>query len=199
MDKSASARGLQRGRETGSGRQRGHGAGLLLAAGRRCSFRTGRWRLRTSAGDGTPDIAEGVLKLNSAVIAVLLKRQPGDGFVTAGVSSATLTWPIGPVSIASAFWNQSRAAQHRPPEDLPTTLGGIRVRAGIRRARAGSGDLYVSPAQINYVMTSPDTFASIGIERVGSAYVEKGIGVSDRTAGAWEFIRSARISRRRAR
>jgi uncharacterized protein (TIGR03437 family) len=38
--------------------------------------------------------------------------------------------------------------------------------------------LYVSPTQINYVMTPSDAFAFIGIERVGSTYVEKGIGVS---------------------
>jgi uncharacterized protein (TIGR03437 family) len=36
---------------------------------------------------------------------------------------------------------------------------------------------YVSPTQINYVMTSSDEFAFIGIERVGSTYAEKGIGV----------------------
>ncbi len=130
-------------------------------------------------GDRLPDIADGVAKPNSAVIAVLLNDSPGDGFLTAGVSAATLTSPLGPVSIASAF-GTDLAPQTAPGSETspPTTLGGIRVHV-----RDSTGDtlaplLYVSPTQINYVMTSSDTFAFIGIERVGSTYAEKGIGVS---------------------
>lgn len=130
-------------------------------------------------GDGSPDIANEVAKPNADAIAVLLNDSPGDGFVTAGVSSATLTWPIGPVSIASAFGSnlapQTATASETSP---PTTLGGIRVHV-----RDSTGDtlaplLYVSATQINYVMTSSDAFAFIGIERLGSVHAEKGIGVS---------------------
>jgi uncharacterized protein (TIGR03437 family) len=130
-------------------------------------------------GDGSPDIADGVSRLNSGVIAVLLNDSPGDGLLTAGVSSTTLTWPIGEGSIASAF-GTSLAPQPAAASgnSFPTTLGGIRVHV-----RDSTGDklaplLYVSPTQINYVMTSSDAFAFIGIERVGSTYVERGIGVS---------------------
>ena len=38
--------------------------------------------------------------------------------------------------------------------------------------------IYVSPTQINYVMTSADTFAWIGIEQVGTTYVPKGVGLT---------------------
>jgi uncharacterized protein (TIGR03437 family) len=130
-------------------------------------------------GDGSPDIADGVAKPNSGEIAVLLNDSSGDGFLTAGVSSATLTWPIGTMSIASAFGiNLAPQEAPAPANSLPTTLGGIRVHV-----RDSTGDslaplLYVSPTQINYVMTSRDEFAFIGIERVGSPYVKKGIGVS---------------------
>ncbi len=116
---------------------------------------------------------------DSGLIAVLLNDSPGDGFLTAGVSSATLTWPIGPVSIASAFGtNLAPEPAAASGNSLPITLGGIRVHV-----RDSTGDtlaplLYVSQTQINYVMTSSDTFAFIGIERLGSTYVEKGIGVS---------------------
>jgi uncharacterized protein (TIGR03437 family) len=129
--------------------------------------------------DGSPDIADGVATPNSGVIAVLLNDSPGDGLIAAGVSSATLTWPIGPVSLASAFGtNLAPQTAAASGNSLPNTLGGIRVHL-----RDSTGDtlaplLYVSPTQINYVMTSSDTFAFIGIERVGTTYVEKGIGVS---------------------
>jgi uncharacterized protein (TIGR03437 family) len=130
-------------------------------------------------GDGLPDIADGVAKPNSAVIAILLNDSPGDGFLTAGVSSATLTWPIGPVSIASAF-GADLAPQTgvASGNSLPTTLGGIRVHVRDSTGETLAPLLYVSQTQINYVMTSSDTFAFIGIERVGSTYVENGIGVS---------------------
>ncbi len=130
-------------------------------------------------GDGSPDIADGVAAPHAGVIAVLLNDSPGDGFVTAGVSSATLTWPIAVDSIASAFGtNLAAQTAAASGNSFPTTLGGIRVHV-----RDSTGDtlaplLYVSPTQINYVMTSSDVFAFIGIERVGSTYVEKGIGVS---------------------
>jgi uncharacterized protein (TIGR03437 family) len=64
------------------------------------------------------------------------------------------------------------------PASPPTTLGGIRIHV-----RDSAGDtlaplLYVSATQINYVMTSSDPFfAAISIERVGSPFVPKGIGV----------------------
>ena len=79
-------------------------------------------------GDKSPDIADGVAKLNSGVISVLLNDSPGDGFLTAGVSSATLTWPIGPVSIASAFGtNLAPQTAAASGNSSPTTFGGIRV------------------------------------------------------------------------
>jgi uncharacterized protein (TIGR03437 family) len=157
--------------------------GMVLAGNGDGTFRvpvfiqSGSVAIADFNGDKSPDIADGVA--NSGVIAVLLNDSPGDGFLTAGVSSATLRWPIGPVSIASAF-GTNLALQTAPASgnSSPTTLGGIRVHV-----RDSTGDtlaplLYVSPTQINYVMTSSDTFAFIGIERVGSTYVEKGIGVS---------------------
>ena len=130
-------------------------------------------------GDGAPDVAYGILGSSSGAISVLLNDSPGDGFLTAGVSSATLSWPIGPDSIASAFGtNLAAQTASAPANSYPTTLGGIRVHV-----RDSTGDnlaplLYVSPTQINYVMTSSDAFAFVGIERVGSAYVPKGIGVA---------------------
>ncbi len=130
-------------------------------------------------GDGSPDIADGVASLNSSVIAVLLNDSPGDGFLTAGVSSAALSWPIATDSIASAFGsNLASQTAAASGSSLPTTLGGIRVHV-----RDSSGDtlaplLYVSSTQVNYVMKSSDPFAFIGIERVGSTYVPKGVGVS---------------------
>jgi uncharacterized protein (TIGR03437 family) len=142
-------------------------------------IQTGSVAVADFNGDGLPDIADGVATFNSGVIAVLLNDSPGDGFVTAGVSSATLTWPIAPDSIASAFGTNLATQTAAASGNLfPTTLGGIRVHV-----RDSTGDtlaplLYVSPTQINYVMTSSDVFAFIGIERVGSTYVEKGIGVS---------------------
>ena len=38
--------------------------------------------------------------------------------------------------------------------------------------------LYVSPVQINYVMPSSDPYPWVGIERVGTPYVAKGIAVA---------------------
>src|ERR1700679_2178688 len=96
-----------------------------------------------------------------------------------------LAWPIGPVSIASAF-GTNLATQTAPASgnSSPTTLGGIRLHV-----RDSTGDtlaplLYVSPTQINYVMTSSDAVAFIGIERVGQRTWRK---------GSW--CRSVRLSR----
>jgi uncharacterized protein (TIGR03437 family) len=57
-------------------------------------------------------------------------------------------------------------------------LGGIRLHLRDR----STGDklaplLYVSPTQINYVLRSTDPFAWVGIERIGSPYVPKGVAV----------------------
>lgn len=132
-------------------------------------------------GDGLPDIADGVAQENSGVISVLLNDSPGDGFYTTGVSSASWTWPVDPGTITSAFGvnlaPQTEAASLMNGS-FPTTLGGIRVHI-----RDSTGDnlaplIFVSPTQINYIMTSSQAFAWIGIERVGSAYVPKGIGLA---------------------
>jgi uncharacterized protein (TIGR03437 family) len=133
--------------------------------------------------DELPDLAIGTLvsgpqNAGFSSFDVLLNDSPGDGFLTAGVSSANLTWPVGPGSIASAFGiNLAPSTEMASGDTLPTTLGGIRLHV---RDRSHTDDmlaqlLYVSPAQINYVNPSSDSFAWIGIERVGSPYVPKGI------------------------
>jgi uncharacterized protein (TIGR03437 family) len=136
--------------------------------------------------DGLPDLVAGsvtsVLEGRSIFdVGVLLNDSPGDGFLTAGVSSATLTWPVGPGSIASAFGvNLSPATQAAPPGPPPTTLGGIRLH--VRDLLQGdqlAPLLYVSPSQINYVMPSSSApYAWIGVERVGAPFVPKGIAAN---------------------
>jgi uncharacterized protein (TIGR03437 family) len=132
-------------------------------------------------GDGLPDIANGVARLNFGAIEILLNDSPGDGFYTTGVSSATWTLPVDTGAITSAFGMnlapQTEAASAMN-DSFPTTLGGIRLHV-----RDSTGDtlaplIYVSSTQINYIMTSSDVFASIGIEQVGSNYVPKGIGLA---------------------
>jgi uncharacterized protein (TIGR03437 family) len=136
-------------------------------------------------GDGLPDIAAGsgiagAENAYTSAVAVLLNDRPGDGFLTPGVSSADLTWPVAPGSIVSAFGvnlapsTQAASSVYSPP----TTLGGIRVHVrdnstGDRLAQL----LYVSPTQINYVMPSSDPYPWVGIEIVGTTYVPKGIAV----------------------
>jgi len=137
-------------------------------------------------GDGLPDVLESsvVQDLNGksdVEISVLLNDRPGDGFLTAGLSSATLGWQVAPRSIASAFGVNLAPSTAAVASDaaLPTTLGGIRVHVRDR----GTGDhlaplYYVSPTQINYLMVSSDPNPWIGIERVGTTYVPEGMAVS---------------------
>jgi uncharacterized protein (TIGR03437 family) len=136
-------------------------------------------------GDGLPDIAAGTVAqgLNSktvAAISVLLNDSPWDGFTATGVSSATLTWPVGAGSLVSAFGvNLAPATEAASVNPAPTTLGGIRLHV---RDRSHTGDslaplLYVSPTQINYLLTSSDPYAWVSVERVGSPYVPKGMSV----------------------
>jgi hypothetical protein len=60
-------------------------------------------------GDGLPDIAEPVASLSSGV-AVLLNDSPGDGFLTAGVSSATAEVADRTGIDCECVWNEPRAA-----------------------------------------------------------------------------------------
>lgn len=145
-------------------------------------------------GDGQPDIIDSVASSaagsNFALQSVLLNDSPGDGFYTTGVSSASWTWPVATGSITSAFGlnlAQQTGAASVTDGSFPTTLGGIRVHI-----RDSTGDslaplIYVSPTQINYVMTSSDTFAWIGIEHVGAPYIPKGIGLAPATAATGLF------------
>ena len=164
------------------------GDGTLLAGNGDGTFRIplfiqkGTIAIADFNGDGKPDIASGLVETqqNSAVIAVLLNDSPGDGFYTTGVSSASWMLGVDTGAIASAFGvklaPQTESAQLSNGA-FPTTLGGIRVHL-----RDSTGDslaplIYVSQTQINYLMTSSDAFAWVGIETVGQPYVPKGIGL----------------------
>jgi uncharacterized protein (TIGR03437 family) len=150
-----------------------------------CGYRYAATEVADFNGDGLPDIAAGTVAqgLSSATVAaisVLLNDSPGDGFTATGVSSATLTLPVGSASLVSAFGISlapgTEAASVNP---APTTLGGIRLHV---RDRSHTGDslaplLYVSPTQINYLLNSSDPYAWVAIERVGSPYVPKGMSV----------------------
>jgi uncharacterized protein (TIGR03437 family) len=136
-------------------------------------------------GDGLPDIAAGTIpqglsNATVAAISVLLNDSPGDSFTVTGVSAATLTWPVGTGSLVSAFGvDLAPSAEAASVNPAPTTLGGIRLHV---RDRSHTGDslaplLYVSPGQINYLLTSSDPYAWVAIELVGSPYVPKGISV----------------------
>jgi uncharacterized protein (TIGR03437 family) len=161
--------------------------GAVLAGNGDGTFRTpifiqhGSIAIGDFNGDGQPDIADGVASLNSGVIAVLLNDSPGDGLYTTGVSSATWTWPLDTGTITSAFGVNlapQTAAASAMNDSFPTTLGGIRVHVRDSKGDSLAPLIYVSPTQINYVMTSSDVFAWIGIEKAGTPYVPKGIGLA---------------------
>jgi uncharacterized protein (TIGR03437 family) len=150
-----------------------------------CGYRYAATAVADFNGDGLPDIAAGTVAQglsNTSVpsISVLLNDSPGDGFTATGVSSATLTSPVGAGSIVSAFGvNLAPGTEAASVNPAPTTLGGIRLHV---RDRSHTGDslaplLYVSPTQINYLLTSSDPYAWVAIERVGSPYVPKGMSV----------------------
>ena len=128
-------------------------------------------------GDGLPDLAE---IASPSSLSVLLNDSPGDGLLTPGVSSATMSWALGPNSVVSAFGNNlgstTATASSYP---MQTTLGGIRVHVGLPPNDTLAPLLYVSSTQINYLLPySGVGFVQIGIEHVGSPYVPKGIGVA---------------------
>jgi uncharacterized protein (TIGR03437 family) len=140
-------------------------------------------------GDGLPDLVtgsvlgsylQGLEGLDSSVVTALLNDSPGDGFTVTGISSASFSEPVGAGSIVSAFGvNLAPSAAAATTNPAPTTLGGIRLHV---RDRSHTTDmlaplLYVSPTQINYVLPSTDPYAWVGIERVGSAYLPKGLAV----------------------
>jgi uncharacterized protein (TIGR03437 family) len=155
-----------------------------------CSYSTSAVAVADFNGDGLPDVAAGSVGfsayIGSVVIAALLNDSPGDGFLTPGVSSATLTDPVATGSIVSAFGNDlAPETATAPSGPLPTTLGGIRVHL----MDLSAGDilaplLYVSPTQINYLMASSDSFTWVSLERVGSPYVPKGVAVPVETVAA---------------
>jgi uncharacterized protein (TIGR03437 family) len=131
-------------------------------------------------GDGLPDLAGMAPNPPPSSLSVLLNDGSGDGLLTPGVSSATMSWLLGPDSIVSAFGNNlastTATASSYP---MQTTLGGIRVHVGLPPNDTLAPLLYVSPGQINYLL--PDSgagFVQIGIERVGSPYVPKGVGIT---------------------
>lgn len=135
-------------------------------------------------GDGLTDIVAATVVQTFedaaySVVSVLLNDSPGDGFGATGVSSASLTWPVATGSLVSAFGvNLSSQTATASTIPFPTTLGGVRVHLWDR----STGDtlaplLYVSPSQINYVMTSSDSFAFISVEHVGSAVPQQGLAV----------------------
>jgi uncharacterized protein (TIGR03437 family) len=129
-------------------------------------------------GDGLPDLAGVTQNVLTIGVATFLNDSPGDGFITAGVSSASLTWPVAPGSILSAFGTNlapQTAVGTISNGAFPTTLGGIRLHVGLPGADTLAQLLYVSPNQINYVLPLP--LSPISIERVGSPYVAKSIRV----------------------
>lgn len=143
-------------------------------------------------GDGLLDLATGsVVQVtgseSESVVTVLLNDSPGDGFTAAGVSSANPVWfDFDSGSIVSAFGvNLAPMTEAATASPFPTTLGGIRLHV-LDRSHATdtlAPLLYVSPTQINYVLPSSDAFAWIGIERVGSPFVQKGMSVPIITLG----------------
>ncbi len=137
--------------------------------------------------DGRNDIIEAYgfpYAFTPAGVAILLNEGPGDGFLITGVSSASGAYPVADVSIVSAFGVDlaPSTASALDPSLPPTTLGGIRVHLFDRLT--GSDQLaplfLVSPTQINFEISISDssavnTFVYIGIERVGSPYIPKGM------------------------
>lgn len=133
------------------------------------------------SGDGLPDVVSVNQDDTLISLTALLNDRPGDGFITAGVSSASLTWPVGPGSIVSAFGTNlapESAVGTLSSGAFPTTLGGIRLHVGPPGSDALAQLLYVSPTQINYLLPQQiSPISTISIERVGSPYVPKAIQV----------------------
>ncbi len=118
-------------------------------------------------------------------VSILLNDSPGDGFFVTGVSSPTYIWPTGAISIATAFGvnlapSTASASNAASP---PTTLGGIRVHLLDRVTQTDqlAPLYYVSPTQINFEVSTADTFVYVGIEQVGSPYAPKGIVIPVQT------------------
>jgi uncharacterized protein (TIGR03437 family) len=152
----------------------------------RCSISYGVGIVADFNGDGLPDVAvssqsyEFPTNTLQGVISLFLNDSPGDGFLETGVSSATYTWPVGANSLVSTFGvNLAPFTDAARTTPLPTTLGGIRVHV----LAAGQYNdqlaplLYVSPTQINFELQASGPFAYVGIEKVGSPFVERGLGV----------------------
>jgi uncharacterized protein (TIGR03437 family) len=131
-------------------------------------------------GDGLPDLAAMAPNPPPSYLSVLLNDGSGDGLLTPGVSSATFSWALGPNSIVSAFGNNlASTTETASSYPMQTTLGGIRVHVGLPPNDTLAPLLYASSTQINYLLPdSGASFVQIGIERVGSPYVPKGIGVA---------------------
>ncbi|HEX4275301.1 MAG TPA: FG-GAP-like repeat-containing protein [Bryobacteraceae bacterium] len=131
-------------------------------------------------GDGLPDLAEVAPNPPPSYLSALLNDGSGDGLLTPGVSSATMSWVLGPNSVVSAFGNNlastTATASSYP---MQTTLGGIRVHVGLPPNDTLAPLLYVSPSQINYLLPYSGTdFVPISIEHIDSPYVPKGIGIA---------------------
>ena len=154
-----------------------------------CDYAHGSTAVGDFNGDALPDLVTYTVIEAAGVpgsfhdegeVDVLLNDSPGNGFATAGVSSATGTWPVGPGSIVSAYGvNLAATTAVATTNPAPTTLGGIRLHI---RDRSHTGDtlaplMYVSPTQINYVLNSSDPYAWVDIEEVGTPYVPQGVTV----------------------
>ena len=159
------------------------GAGIIAS----CNYVHGSTAVADLNGDGLPDLLVYVVtRLGEGQISdlgevnVLMNDSPGNGFVTAGVSAATGTLPVGPGSIVSAYGvNLAPTTAVADTNPAPTTLGGIRLHV---RDRSHSGDilaplLYVSQTQINYILNSSDPYAWVDIERIGTPYAPQGMTV----------------------
>jgi uncharacterized protein (TIGR03437 family) len=143
-------------------------------------------------GDGLNDVAEAsnredLFDFLDANVAILLNDSPGDGFLVTGVSSPSYKWPTGATSTVTAFGMNLASVTASAPNAAspPTTLGGIRVHF-LDRSRFAVGLnpitadelaplFYVSPTQINFEISTTDTFVYVSIEHVGSPSVPKGM------------------------
>ena len=131
--------------------------------------------------DGLSDLAlsfsnSGVFDSLDFTTSILINDSPGSGFLSTGVSSATRTAPVGHQSLVSAYGvDLAPATEVAPPGMFPTTLGGIRLHL---RDSTGldllAPLLYVSPAQINYVVPKglSDYLVAVSIERIGEPFIE---------------------------